>query len=123
MKGGVALELLPGELEQIQRDTAEILQHHGTERRELIPIIQEIQEKLGYLPKPAMEQVARALDIPEVDVYSVAAFITSLLEPPGKHQIKVCMGTACHMMADILLWTLSAAGDQRGRNYSRPNSA
>lgn len=99
MKGGEALELLPGELEQIQRDTAEILQHHGTERRELIPIIQEIQEKLGYLPKPAMEQVARALDIPEVDVYSVATFYNQFrLNPPGKHQIKVCMGTACHMM-------------------------
>jgi len=93
------LELLPGELEQIQRDTAEILQKHGTGRQELIPIIQEVQERLGYLPKPAMEQVARALDIPEVDVYSVATFYNQFrLNPPGKHQIKVCMGTACHMM-------------------------
>ncbi|NLH26814.1 MAG: NADH-quinone oxidoreductase subunit NuoE [Syntrophomonadaceae bacterium] len=99
MKGGGALELLPGELEQIKAETAEILQQHGTERQELIPIIQEIQERLGYLPKPAMEQVARALDIPEVDVYSVATFYNQFrLNPPGKHQIKVCMGTACHMM-------------------------
>jgi NADH-quinone oxidoreductase subunit E len=46
-----------------------------------------------------MEQVARALDIPEVDVYSVATFYNQFrLNPPGKHQIKVCMGTACHMM-------------------------
>lgn len=99
MEGGEALELLPGELEQIQADTAEILKQHGTGRHELIPIIQEVQERLGYLPKPAMEQVARALDIPEVDVYSVATFYNQFrLNPPGKHQIKVCMGTACHMM-------------------------
>lgn len=99
MEGGEALEFLPGELEQIQSDTEEILKQHGTGRQELIPIIQEVQERLGYLPKPAMEQVARALDIPEVDVYSVATFYNQFrLNPPGKHQIKVCMGTACHMM-------------------------
>ena len=93
------MELLEGELEQIQSDTGAILQHHGTKRQELIPIIQDVQEKLGYVPKPAMKQIAEALKIPEVDVYGVTTFYNQFrLNPPGKHQIKVCMGTACHMM-------------------------
>lgn len=93
------MELLEGELEQIHRETQDILQHHGTERQELIPVIQEVQERLGYLPQPAMKQIAAALEIPEVDVYSVATFYNQFrLCPPGKHQIKVCMGTACHML-------------------------
>jgi NADH-quinone oxidoreductase subunit E len=98
------LELLEGELEQIQKETEDILQHHGTERQELIPVIQEVQEKLGYLPQPAMEQIAAALNIPEVDVYSVATFYNQFrLNPPGKHQIKVCMGTACHMLGGHII--------------------
>jgi NADH:ubiquinone oxidoreductase subunit E len=93
------LELLEGELERIQSETGAILQHHGTKRQELIPIIQDVQEKLGYVPKPAMKQIAEALKIPEVDVYGVTTFYNQFrLNPPGKHQIKVCMGTACHMM-------------------------
>jgi NADH-quinone oxidoreductase subunit E len=93
------LDLLEGELEQIQSDTGAILQHHGTKRQELIPIIQEVQEKMGYVPKPAMQLIAEALKIPEVDVYGVTTFYNQFrMNPPGKHQIKVCMGTACHMM-------------------------
>jgi len=98
------LELLEGELEQIEKETEAILQHHGTERQELIPVIQEVQDRLGYLPLPAMEQIAAALKIPEVDVYSVATFYNQFrLNPPGKHQVKVCMGTACHMLGGHII--------------------
>ncbi len=98
------MELIEGELEQIQAETEAVLQNHGTERPELIPIIQEVQEKLGYLPKEAMKQIAKTLEIPEVDVYSLATFYNQFrLNPPGKHQIKVCMGTACHMMGGHII--------------------
>ncbi|NHM28657.1 NADH-quinone oxidoreductase subunit NuoE [Desulfofundulus sp. TPOSR] len=78
--------------------TGNILENYSRERGNLIPILQQVQEKLGYVPLVAMEEVARHLGIPAVDVYSVATFYNQFrLIPPGKHQIKVCMGTACHM--------------------------
>jgi NADH-quinone oxidoreductase subunit E len=98
------LELLEGELEQIQRETENILSRHGTERQELIPVIQDVQGRLGYLPQPAMEQIAAAFKLPAVDVYGVATFYNQFrLNPPGKHQIKVCLGTACHMLGGHII--------------------
>jgi NADH-quinone oxidoreductase subunit E len=70
----------------------------GSKRENLIPILQQIQEEFGYLPPDAMLEVARLLNIPEIDVYSVATFYNQFrLTPPGKHSVRVCMGTACHV--------------------------
>jgi NADH-quinone oxidoreductase subunit E len=72
----------------------------GVERKRenLIPLLQKIQEALGYLPSQAMLEVAQFLNIPDIDVYSVATFYNQFrLTPPGKHSIRVCMGTACHV--------------------------
>jgi NADH-quinone oxidoreductase subunit E len=67
-------------------------------RENLIPILQQIQSRLGYLPSDAMLEVARFLSIPEMDVYSVVTFYNQFrLTPPGRHSIRVCMGTACHV--------------------------
>ncbi len=89
--------MTPEELE-IREKTKGLLEGLGKEQRNLIPILQQIQSRLGYLPEQAMLDVARFLDIPEVDVYSVATFYNQFrLTPPGKHSIRVCMGTACHV--------------------------
>ncbi len=75
-----------------------ILEGAGSQRENLIPILQKIQEALGYLPPDAMTEVARFLNIPEIDVYSVATFYNQFrLTPPGRHSVRVCMGTACHV--------------------------
>ncbi|MDA8305602.1 MAG: NADH-quinone oxidoreductase subunit NuoE [Deltaproteobacteria bacterium] len=67
-------------------------------RKNLIPILQEIQHKLGYLSEAAMEAVAEHLSISHSEVYGVASFYNQFrFHPPGKHQIKVCLGTACHV--------------------------
>ena len=64
----------------------------------MIPILQSIQEKFGYLPLQAVEEVAGDLRIPAVQVYGVATFFKQFrLNPPGKHELRVCMGTACYM--------------------------
>lgn len=76
----------------------QILARHNGSRSSLIPVLQEIQESLGYVPADAMEEAARHFGIPAVDVYGVVTFYNQFrLTPPGKHQVKVCMGTACHM--------------------------
>jgi NADH-quinone oxidoreductase subunit E len=53
---------------------------------------------VGYIPVDAMIEIAKYTKKYEVDVYGVATFYNQFrLKPPGKHQIKVCMGTACHI--------------------------
>ena len=84
--------------EQVKKQTRRILQRFGKKRGNLIPILQRLQDKLGYLPREAMLEVARFLDIPAIDVYGVVTFYNQFrLQSPGKHSIRVCLGTACHM--------------------------
>lgn len=86
------------EVAEIRNQTSEILKSQNKERGKLIPILQEIQTVFGYLPREAMLQVADFLNIPESEIYSVATFYNQFrFVPPGKHQIKVCLGTACQI--------------------------
>ena len=75
------------------------------QRRNLIPILQMIQKELAYLPHESLKIAAEHLEIPESEVYGVATFYNQFrFHPPGKHPIKVCLGTACHVRAgDIIL--------------------
>ena len=76
----------------------DLLGHYPKEPESLIPLLQRTQETLGYLSGKAMEIVASHLGIPESDVYSVATFYNQFrFHPPGKHPVKVCEGTACHV--------------------------
>jgi NADH-quinone oxidoreductase subunit E len=77
----------------------ELLGSEKRSREEIIPLLQKVQEKLGYLPGRALRKIAEAAGVPAVDVYGMATFYNQFrLHPPGKHQIKVCMGTACYMV-------------------------
>jgi NADH-quinone oxidoreductase subunit E len=68
------------------------------DRRNLIPLLQRIQESLAYLPAEAVRMVAGHLKISAGEVYGVATFYNQFrFHPPGKHPIKVCLGTACHV--------------------------
>jgi len=63
-----------------------------------IPALQAAQEKLGYLPKEAIEDVAQALGLPTGEVYGVTTFYAQFrLKPIGNNIITVCRGTACHV--------------------------
>jgi len=78
--------------------TRRLINRFSRQRSNLIPTLQKIQEELGYLPREAMLEVAKFLDIPDIDVYGVVTFYNQFrLNPPGKHSIRVCLGTACHM--------------------------
>ncbi len=75
------------------------------QRGNLIPVLQMIQEEIAYLPPETLKMVAEHLGIFECEVYGVATFYNQFrFRPPGKHPIKVCLGTACHVRAgDIIL--------------------
>lgn len=76
----------------------EVLSKHDRTKNLLIPVLQEIQEVLGYIPPEAMSEAAGHFRIPAVDVYGVVTFYNQFrLTPPGRNQVRVCMGTACHM--------------------------
>lgn len=81
-----------------QERAAEIVRAHGCDSAKLIAILQEIQAEENYLSQENMELVAELLHISVSRVYSVATFYENFsLEPKGKHIIKVCDGTACHV--------------------------
>ena len=64
----------------------------------LIPVLQKVQDVLGYLPKPVLDRIAAGLRVPAANVYGVATFYAQFrLKPVGKYIIKVCHGTACHV--------------------------
>lgn len=64
----------------------------------LIPVLQEAQNIYGYLPKEAMQQIAKELRMPFSKVYGVATFYAQFhMKPRGRNIIRVCLGTACHV--------------------------
>ncbi len=81
-----------------RRDIREIMAAYPADPRFLLPILQDIQHAEKYLSIDAMKAVAKYLDVPDSKVYAVATFYKALsLTPRGDVEIKVCMGTACHL--------------------------
>ena len=74
------------------------LELHQPLRAPLIAVLQDINHDLGYLPEPALRYVSRRTKVPLISVYHVATFYKAFsLRPRGKHLIRVCLGTACHV--------------------------
>ncbi len=64
----------------------------------LIPILQEIQSKIGYIPETALKRVSQNIGVSPSHVYGVATFYHQFrLRPGGRHTIRICRGTACHV--------------------------
>jgi NADH-quinone oxidoreductase subunit E len=90
--------------EQATQTIAEILGHYRKEKKNLIPLLQEVQTRLGYLPKKALQEIADFLEMPAVEVWGVATFYNQFrFVPLGKYHTTVCMGTACHLAGGRLI--------------------
>ncbi|RKX71134.1 NAD(P)H-dependent oxidoreductase subunit E [candidate division WOR-3 bacterium] len=82
----------------MKKTLEKILARYAGEEPDLIPILQDIQEKFNYLPEPLIRYLSRRLNIPLSRIYSLATFYTAFsLKPRGKNLITVCLGTACHV--------------------------
>lgn len=82
----------------VKEQLDELLSPYSGERGDLIPILQEVQEKFGYLPREVMQKIAKFLSLPESTVYGVSTFYAQFkFVPTGKRIVKVCRGTACHV--------------------------
>ena len=67
-------------------------------KKDVIPLLQKAQAELGFISPEAVRAISRALKVSENEIYGVATFYTQFrFKPPGKHNIKVCLGTACHV--------------------------
>lgn len=75
-----------------------IIDKHLGRKTSLIAILQDIQAEYRYLPREALQFVAKTLDIPLINIVAVATFYRAFsLNPRGKHTATVCQGTACHV--------------------------
>lgn len=75
-----------------------IVEPYRGKKEMVIPVLQEVQDHFGYLPRSAMEQVSLRMRIPLSRLYGVATFYAQFkMKPRGRYIIRVCKGTACHI--------------------------
>jgi NADH:ubiquinone oxidoreductase subunit E/NAD-dependent dihydropyrimidine dehydrogenase PreA subunit len=88
------LDLTSDQLEEVNRIIAE----HGNEPGSIIPVLQDINTKYNWLPSGAVRRVSEAVGLPLARVLRIATFYNMFsFKPRGKHLIRVCTGTACHV--------------------------
>lgn len=81
------------------------IEQYGTSRDELIPILNEINRTVGYLPKEALEEVSRQLKAPKSQLFGAATFYHMLsVEPRGRHIIQFCESAPCHVVGGREVW-------------------
>jgi NADH-quinone oxidoreductase subunit E len=82
----------------VEEQLKSVFASYKGEKNELIPVLQDVQEEIGYLPEEAMREVARFVRVPESKVFGVATFYARFhLNPRGRHIVRLCCGTACHV--------------------------
>ena len=82
--------------EKLKAEIQEIMQPYKQEKDNLIPILNDVQVKYGYIPKRAQIEISKYLNIPMAEIYGVITFYSRFtLKPKGKYAISVCLGTAC----------------------------
>lgn len=75
-----------------------ILEKHEYRHAHIIGIMQDVQSVENYLPEEALRYIARKMELSLTKIFDIATFYKAFsLEPRGKHTIKVCCGTACHL--------------------------
>lgn len=76
----------------------EIIQRSNVEPGSAIPILQEVQNRLGHVSPEMIEVITEETGIPSSDLYGIVTFYAQFhLEPRGRHLVRVCHGTACHL--------------------------
>ena len=83
-------------VQKVTEETKEILKKYPKEKDQLIMILNDVQEKFGYIPKQAQVVISEELSIPMAEIYGVITFYSRFtLAPKGKYNISICLGTAC----------------------------
>lgn len=84
--------------EEKTRQLEEVIKKYKRRPGSLIPVLQEAQELVGYLPPSVQRLIARGLNLPVSEVHGVVSFYSFFtMKPKGKHNIRICLGTACYV--------------------------
>lgn len=95
------MKVQPG---KIQKDVDEVISLSGKDKSSVIQVLQAIQDRYNYLPREALMRVCDTTSITPAEITGVASFYTQFrFEPAGKHIVKVCTGTACHVKGATLV--------------------
>lgn len=82
--------------QKLKLEVKEILEQYTISKDNLIPILNDVQVKYGYIPTIAQKEISEYLKIPMAEIYGVITFYSRFtLKPKGKYAISVCLGTAC----------------------------
>jgi len=75
------------------------------DRSNIIQVLQSVQEEEGYISSEAVDRISRHLQVSKSNIYGIASFYSQFkFNPPGRHSMKICLGTACHVQGgDFLL--------------------
>ena len=85
-------------IEDITGRIDEVLAEYSSDKSELIPVLQRVQQIFGYLPEDALSRIAAFTGVPESTVYGVATFYAQFkFKPVGRNVIRVCRGTGCYV--------------------------
>ena len=83
---------------KVKEETKQILEKYPNEKDQLIAILNDVQERYGYIPKQAQMTISEHLSIPMAEIYGVITFYSRFtLAPKGKYNISICLGTACYV--------------------------
>lgn len=81
---------------RVKEETKQILEKYPKEKNQLIAVLNDVQERYGYIPKQAQIVISEYLSIPMAEIYGVITFYSRFtLVPKGKYNISICLGTAC----------------------------
>ncbi len=82
-----------------------VIEKHHAKQEELIPILMNVNQELGYIPGDALEAISKRMHLPQSRVYSVASFYHMIsTKPTGKHIIKFCESAPCHVAGGREVW-------------------
>ena len=89
---------------EVAEKTVEILEPWRGRKGFLIPVLQSVQHSFGHVPMEAIEAISREMKMPTAEIYGVVTFYAQFhLKPRGRHIIRVCRGTACHVRGSLKL--------------------
>lgn len=103
-------------MEQDFRRLDALLPAYEGRQGSLIPLLQAAQNLEGYLSRPVLKHISERMKVPAAEIYGVVTFYSMFrLEPQGKHIVRVCKGTACHVsdadgIKDALIENLKLEG-------------
>jgi NADH-quinone oxidoreductase subunit E len=91
--------------QSVQQAVGAAIERFGNHRDELIPILNDVNRALGYLPEDALEEISQRLRVPKSQLFSVASFYQMLsTKKRGTHVIQFCESAPCHVVGGQQVW-------------------